>query len=130
MVRAADIAAQALDIQLHLMEARGPEAFNNAFVTMTRAPTGALLVLGDAMFLQHCSRLADLTAVRHLPVMYAARLFSGWIWIRLVCVVCSYSLVNLARMLYSLSVQNTPGDLYGNPNDVYPRPCESCGALR
>ena len=42
---------------------------------MTRVPAGALLVLGDAMFLQHRSRLAELAAMRHLPAMYAARLF-------------------------------------------------------
>jgi hypothetical protein len=75
MVREADVAAQTLGVQLHLVEARGLEAFDSAFAAMTRVPAGALLVLGDAMFLQHRSRLAELAAMRHLPAMYAARLF-------------------------------------------------------
>jgi putative tryptophan/tyrosine transport system substrate-binding protein len=36
-VRAAEMAAQALGVQLHLVEARGPEAFDSAFAAMTRA---------------------------------------------------------------------------------------------
>src|SRR5262245_9111369 len=75
MVREADVAAQAMGVQLHLVEARGPEAFDRAFAAMTEATTDALLVLGDAMFLQHRSRLAELAAMSHLPAMYAARLF-------------------------------------------------------
>src|SRR6266511_4765605 len=53
LVRAAEVAAQAAGIQLHLLEARGPEAFDSAFAAMTRAPAGALLVLGDPMFSTH-----------------------------------------------------------------------------
>src|SRR2546430_17524679 len=34
-VRAADVAAQALGVQLHLLEVRGPEAFDSAFAAMT-----------------------------------------------------------------------------------------------
>jgi putative tryptophan/tyrosine transport system substrate-binding protein len=45
-VRAADMAAQALGVQLHLVEARGPDAFDGAFAAMTKASAGALLVLG------------------------------------------------------------------------------------
>jgi putative ABC transport system substrate-binding protein len=47
IVRAADVAAQALGVQLHLVEARGPEAFDRAFAAVTSAHAGALLVLGD-----------------------------------------------------------------------------------
>jgi putative tryptophan/tyrosine transport system substrate-binding protein len=45
-VRAADVAAQALGVQLHLVEAGGPEAFDGAFAAMTRAHAGALLSWG------------------------------------------------------------------------------------
>jgi putative ABC transport system substrate-binding protein len=45
-VRAAEVAAQALGVQLHLVEARGPDAFDGAFAAMTKASAGALLVLG------------------------------------------------------------------------------------
>jgi putative tryptophan/tyrosine transport system substrate-binding protein len=56
-VREADVAAQALGVQLHLVEARGPDAFDSAFAAMTSAHAGALLVSGDALFLQHRRRL-------------------------------------------------------------------------
>jgi putative tryptophan/tyrosine transport system substrate-binding protein len=69
-VKAADGVAQALGVQVHLVEARGPDAFDGAFAAMTRARDGALLVLGDPMFSQHCERLAELAAKSHLPTMH------------------------------------------------------------
>src|SRR5262245_14509347 len=66
-VRAVDVAAQTLGVQLHLLEAHGPEAFDRAFAAMTSAHAGALLVLSDNMFLEHRKRLADLVAMSHLP---------------------------------------------------------------
>jgi putative tryptophan/tyrosine transport system substrate-binding protein len=48
-VSAAEVAAQPLGVQLHPVEARGPEAFDGAFAAMTRAHTGALLVLGATL---------------------------------------------------------------------------------
>jgi putative ABC transport system substrate-binding protein len=70
-VRAADVAAQALGVQLHRVEARGPDAFDGAFASMTSAHAGALLVVPDAVFLQHHRRLAELAAMSHLPTMYS-----------------------------------------------------------
>jgi putative tryptophan/tyrosine transport system substrate-binding protein len=72
-VRAADVAAQPLGVQLHLAEARGPDAFDRAFAAMTSAHAGALLVLGDAMFRLHRRRLAELAAMSHLPTMHNVR---------------------------------------------------------
>jgi putative ABC transport system substrate-binding protein len=72
-VRAAEVAAQALGVQLHPVEARGPDAFDSAFAAMTGAHDGALLVLGDPMFSQHCRRLAELAATSHLPTMHQVR---------------------------------------------------------
>jgi putative tryptophan/tyrosine transport system substrate-binding protein len=69
-VRAAEVAAQALGVQLHLVEARGPEAFDRAFAAMTHAHAGALLVVGDPVFVQHRRRLAELAATNRLPTMY------------------------------------------------------------
>jgi putative ABC transport system substrate-binding protein len=43
----ADVAAQALGVQLHFVEARGADAFDRAFAAMTSAHAGALLVLGE-----------------------------------------------------------------------------------
>ena len=72
IVRAADVAAQALGVQLHLVEARGrgPDAFDSAFAAMTSAHAGALLVLADNIFFEHRRRLAALAAMSHLPTMH------------------------------------------------------------
>jgi ABC-type uncharacterized transport system substrate-binding protein len=75
LVRAADVAAQALGVQLHLLEARGPDAFDSAFAAMTSADAGALLVLGDPMFSQHRSRLAELAATSRLPTVHNDRAY-------------------------------------------------------
>ena len=60
---------------MHFVEARGPDAFDNAFAAMTSVHAGALLVLGDAMFLTHRRRLAELAATSHLPAIYEGRPF-------------------------------------------------------
>jgi putative tryptophan/tyrosine transport system substrate-binding protein len=72
-VRAAEVAAQALGVKLLRVEASSPEAFDGAFAAMTRAHAGALLVLGEPMFSQHRSRLAELAAASHLPAIYRIR---------------------------------------------------------
>jgi putative ABC transport system substrate-binding protein len=74
-VRAADVAAQALGVQLYPVEARGPDAFDRAFAAVTRAHAGALLILGDAVFTQHRSRLVELAATSRLPTMHKIRPF-------------------------------------------------------
>jgi putative ABC transport system substrate-binding protein len=72
IVRAAEVAAQRLGVQLHLVEARGrgPDAFDRAFAAMTNAHAGALLVLADNIFFEHRRRLAALAAMSHLPTMH------------------------------------------------------------
>jgi putative ABC transport system substrate-binding protein len=71
----AEAAAQRLGVQLHLVEARGPDAFDRAFVAMTQAHAGALLVMGDRVFVEHRRRLAELAAMSHLPTMHNIRPF-------------------------------------------------------
>jgi putative ABC transport system substrate-binding protein len=73
MVRAADVAAQRLGVEMHRVEAHGPEAFDGAFAAMTRAHTGALLVLADNIFFEYRRRLAALAATSRLPTMYQGR---------------------------------------------------------
>jgi len=75
MVREAEVAAQALGVQLHRVEARGPEVLDRAFAAMTSVPAGALLVLGDPMFCAHRSRLAELAATSRLPTIPNVRAF-------------------------------------------------------
>ena len=71
----ADVAAQRLGVQLHRMEAHGPDAFDSAFAAMTRAHAGALLVLGDGMFFEHRRRFTELEATSRLPTMHNSRPF-------------------------------------------------------
>jgi putative tryptophan/tyrosine transport system substrate-binding protein len=74
-VREADVAVRALGVQLHLVEAGGPDAFDSAFAAMTSAHAEALLVMGDGMFFQHRRRLAELAATSRLPTMHNIRPF-------------------------------------------------------
>jgi putative tryptophan/tyrosine transport system substrate-binding protein len=74
-VRAAEVAAPALGVQLHPVEARGPDAFDRAFAAMARAHAGALLVVGDRVFHQDRRRLAALAATSRLPTMHNVREF-------------------------------------------------------
>ena len=75
IVREAEVAAQRLGVQLHLVEAGGPEALDSAFAAMTRAHAGALLVMGDRVFHQHRGRLAELAVMSHLPTMHLIRAY-------------------------------------------------------
>jgi ABC-type uncharacterized transport system substrate-binding protein len=74
-VRAADMAAQRLGVQLRRVEAPGPEAFDRAFADMTRAHVGAVLILGGPIAFEHRRRLAELAATSRLPTMHNIRPF-------------------------------------------------------
>jgi len=71
----ADVAARALGVRLQVVEARGPEDFDRAFLDMTRARAGALTVLGGAMLFTERRRLVDLAAKHRLPAVYSWREF-------------------------------------------------------
>jgi len=73
MLRATEVAARALGLQLQLLEARGPDELEGAFAAMTRERASALLVQVDVIFALHARRIADLAAKRHLPAMYGSR---------------------------------------------------------
>jgi putative ABC transport system substrate-binding protein len=68
-----NVAARSLGVQLQLLEARGPNEFDGAFAAMAKERVGALLVLSDAMFALHRTRLADLAARSRLPAAYGTR---------------------------------------------------------
>jgi len=74
-LREAEIASRALGVQPQRLEARSLNDFDSAFAAMTSKRVGALLVLGDVMFLTHRIRLADLAAKSRLPAMYSVREF-------------------------------------------------------
>src|SRR5262245_7188186 len=72
-IREVNVAARSLGVQLQLLEARGPNEFDGAFAAMAKERVGALLVLSDAIFTSHRTRLADLAARSRLPAAYGVR---------------------------------------------------------
>ena len=72
-IKEVNVAARSLGVQLQLLEARGPNEFDGAFAAMAKERVGALLVLSDAIFSSHRTRLADLAARSRLPAAYAVR---------------------------------------------------------
>jgi putative tryptophan/tyrosine transport system substrate-binding protein len=69
----AKTSAQALGIQLQVVEARGPQDFDRAFSDMTRARAGALTVMSTPVFDNARQRLLDLVAKNRLPAVYSYR---------------------------------------------------------
>ncbi|MEO5590885.1 MAG: ABC transporter substrate-binding protein [Gemmatimonadaceae bacterium] len=69
----AKVAARSLEVQLQLLEARGPNEFDGAFAAMVKERAEALLVMSDSVFNLHRTRLADLAAKNYLPSMYGLR---------------------------------------------------------
>jgi ABC-type uncharacterized transport system substrate-binding protein len=65
--------AQSLGLEIQLLEARGPEDFDAAFAAMAKQRAPALLVVADAVFLRHRTRLANLAAKHRLPAMHGFR---------------------------------------------------------
>src|SRR5262249_58409370 len=69
-IREVTVAARSLGVQLQFLEARGPTEFDGAFAAMATERVGALLVVSDAIFNSHRTRLADLAARSRLPAAY------------------------------------------------------------
>jgi putative ABC transport system substrate-binding protein len=69
-VRRAQEAAQTLGVRLQSLEARSVSEIDSAFAAMAGEQAGALVVLVDAMFLNHRVRIAELAARRRLPAAY------------------------------------------------------------
>ena len=72
-LKATQAAAAPLRLQLHRLEARTPEEFDQAFAVMRRERAEGLLVLVDSMFSIHRTRLAELAATHRLPMMCGVR---------------------------------------------------------
>jgi ABC-type uncharacterized transport system substrate-binding protein len=73
MVKRIEVAAQALEVRLQFLEARGPADFDRAFSEMTRARADALTVLTSSMLFGERRRLVDLAAKNRLPAVYPWR---------------------------------------------------------
>src|SRR5262245_31733443 len=75
-LRETQVAAQALGLQLHVVELREPQEFESAFSAMTQARADALLVLADTVFLSHRAQVAALAAKSRLPTIFNVRQYA------------------------------------------------------
>jgi putative ABC transport system substrate-binding protein len=66
-------AALALGVELEPLEVHSPKDIEAAFAKMTEAPPDALIVLQDALTLQHRREIIDFTVEKRLPGMFVAR---------------------------------------------------------
>jgi putative ABC transport system substrate-binding protein len=62
-------AGRSLGVQLQLLEARTPHDFERAFTAMAKERASALLVMTDALFIGHSTRIASLAAKHRLPLL-------------------------------------------------------------
>jgi putative ABC transport system substrate-binding protein len=73
MLKAAEVAAGTLGIQLQFVEARAPADIDRAFAEITGASADALAVLVSGMLLGERKRLVDFAAQHRLPAIYTFR---------------------------------------------------------
>ena len=73
MLKAAEVAARTLGIQLQFVEARGPAELDKAFSEIAGARADALAVLVSGMLLGERRRLVEFAARRRLPAVYTFR---------------------------------------------------------
>ncbi len=75
-------AAQVLRMKVLSLGMEAQEQFDNAFATIRRERPGALVVLGDRLFLHNRARIMDFAAQNHLPGMNACRelVEAGGLW--------------------------------------------------
>lgn len=73
MLKAAEVAAGTLGVQLQFVEARAPADIDKAFSEITGAHADAVIVLVSGMLLGERSRLVNLAASNRLPVLYTFR---------------------------------------------------------
>jgi len=71
MVREAEVAARALQLQVQSVGVRDADEFEGAFAAMTKERASAVVVLADPVSFLHRKQLAELAARSRLPAMYA-----------------------------------------------------------
>jgi putative ABC transport system substrate-binding protein len=77
MIRETEVAAQALNVPLQIVQVRGPDELESAFANMIRARASAVIIQNHARFNSPMlRRLADLAIKHHLPAMYPFRGFA------------------------------------------------------
>jgi putative ABC transport system substrate-binding protein len=75
MLTETEAAARTLGMQLQLVEVQGPDEFDRAFSTMTRARADALFVFPSVMLFTERRRIVALAEKHRLPSMFNAREF-------------------------------------------------------
>jgi putative ABC transport system substrate-binding protein len=73
LLREADVAARALQVQLQVLEARAPSDFARAFSVMTKDRAGGLITLTSPMFFAERSRIVQQAAQSRLPTIYGTK---------------------------------------------------------
>jgi putative ABC transport system substrate-binding protein len=73
--RIAQAAAQALGLELHVLQARSEHDFDPTFAKLVELRARALVIAPDQLFTAHSKRLAELTLQRSLPAIYEFRQF-------------------------------------------------------
>ena len=68
--------ARQLGIQLHSLEVRSPNDFDQAFADATRARAGALAILPDPVISTNLKRIVDFAAKSRLPSIYQSSEFA------------------------------------------------------
>ena len=66
-VREVERVAQALKVEVQVLEVRGPEDFEAAFAAATRGRAGALIVPADGTYIPHQAKLSELSIRHRLP---------------------------------------------------------------
>ena len=72
-LKAAQIAAQSLNVELRVAEASTPDKFDSAFATISELHAQALLVLQTAMFFNQHPRIVAFAMASRLPALFAER---------------------------------------------------------
>jgi len=68
--------ARQLGIQLHSLEVRSPNEFDQAFEAATRARAGALFILPDPLIFTNLKRIADHATKSRLPSVFQTSVFA------------------------------------------------------
>src|SRR5580765_1058289 len=72
-LREARVAANALGVDLQLLEVSRSDGLESGFASMIRESVGALFVCPDSMFFLHRARIAHLTETHRVPSMFEFR---------------------------------------------------------
>jgi putative ABC transport system substrate-binding protein len=70
-------AAQALGVELHVLNSSSEQDFNRVFAKLTELRAGGLVIGGSAFFTSHVKQLAALTVQHAVPAIYQWREFAA-----------------------------------------------------